>query len=151
MGIGDIFKATKNKALEERVRELEALMTPEQSEVLSLSDRKKELEQQIKKSEAEAEKCNTKITSLSHEIEKLTEIIENKKYSYEEFDVFTDLVFKNFSESELKNAKTRLYYNGNKLAYIKTIIGDYEELLKITLIDSVNSNLFEIPSNYQEG
>lgn len=78
MGIGDIFKATKNKALEERVRELEALMTPEQSEVISLSDRKKELEQQIKKSEAEAEKCNAKITSLSHEIEKLTEIIEKK-------------------------------------------------------------------------
>lgn len=48
MGIGDIFKATKNKALEERVRELESLMTPEQSEVLSLSDRKRELEQQIK-------------------------------------------------------------------------------------------------------
>ena len=79
------------------------------------------------------------------------ETIENKKYSYEEFDAFTDLVFKNFSESELKNAKTRLYYNGNKLAYIKTIIGDYEELLKITITDSVNSNLFEIPSNYQEG
>ncbi len=36
MGLGDIFKATKNKALENRVAELESMLSPEQTELDSL-------------------------------------------------------------------------------------------------------------------
>lgn len=78
------------------------------------------------------------------------ETIENKEYKYEEYNVATSFMFKYFDNLENKNVKTRFYYDGNKLAYIKTIVGDYEELLKVDISYNVNSKLFEIPEDYRE-
>lgn len=78
------------------------------------------------------------------------EKIDNKKYNYEEFEGITSFLVKDIDTEEEQTAKTRFYFNGNKLVYIKTIIGDYQELLKVEVSYKVDDKLFEIPSNYVE-
>ena len=51
---------------------------------------------------------------------------------------------------ENEEVKTRFYFKGDKLAYIKTIIGEKQELLKVDISYDVDNNLFEIPSDYKE-
>ena len=51
---------------------------------------------------------------------------------------------------EDQEVKTRFYFDGDKLVYIKKIIGDKQELLKVDISDNVDNNLFEIPSDYKE-
>ena len=78
-----------------------------------------------------------------------TEKVDNKNYSYEEYNGITGLSI-GMTEEEGKEIKTRFYFKGNKLEYIKTIDGDKQELLKVETSDKVDSNLFEIPSDYKE-
>lgn len=48
--------------------------------------------------------------------------------------------------------KTRLYFEGNNLKYIKTYIGDIEQLLKVEMSYNIdNSVSFEIPKEYNKG
>ena len=56
----------------------------------------------------------------------------------------------NVDEQEEQNAKTRFYYDNDKLVYIKTIVGDKQELLKVNISYDVDNDLFNIPSNYEE-
>lgn len=79
-----------------------------------------------------------------------SEKIDNKNYQYEEYAIETDFLLKYFEDNEKKNVKTRFYYAGNQLVYIKTIVGDYQEILKVDISYEVDNNLFEIPSDYQE-
>ena len=79
------------------------------------------------------------------------EKINNKEYKYEEYEIITDFTFKYFENSEIDGAKTRFYYDGNRLVYIKTFVENYEELLKIEISYDVDSKLFEIPKDYKEG
>jgi hypothetical protein len=46
--------------------------------------------------------------------------------------------------------KTRFYFDGTNIAYIKTTIDNDEELLKIEFSDGIDNSLFEIPSDYAE-
>ena len=78
------------------------------------------------------------------------EKIENKEYKYEEYEGTTEFLLKEAEEVEEQTAKTRFYFDGNKLVYIKTIAGDYQELLKVDISYQVDDNLFEIPSDYEE-
>lgn len=78
------------------------------------------------------------------------EKIDNKEYKYEEYAITTEFLFKYFENTEANNGKTRFYYDGDKLVYIKTMVGNYEELLKVDISYNVNSKLFEIPSDYKE-
>ena len=55
------------------------------------------------------------------------------------------------NETTGSEVKTRFYFNGLKLVYIKTITNDTEELLKVDLSYKVQNQNFEIPSNYVEG
>ena len=79
------------------------------------------------------------------------EKIENKKYEYEEYNTSTDFVLEDLEDDDDKTTKTRFYFDGDKLVYIKTIIGNKEETLKVDISNSVDDNLFEIPSDYVEG
>lgn len=89
------------------------------------------------------------IKDMEHENGK--EKIDNKTYRYEEYKFLTTFVMMDTSEiSENEEAKTRFYFDGDKLVYIKTIIGEKQELLKVELSYNVDNNLFEIPSNYKE-
>ena len=78
------------------------------------------------------------------------EKIDNKSYSYIEFNQLTDLVIMNTSNIKSDTKKTRLYFDGKDLKYIKTIAGNKEELLKVTISRDVDNKIFQIPSDYEE-
>lgn len=51
---------------------------------------------------------------------------------------------------EDEEIKTKFYYKNGELKYIKTIIGEEEELLEIEYSDSIDESYLEIPSYYAE-
>ena len=78
------------------------------------------------------------------------EKIDNKSYSYIEFNQLTDFAIMNTSNIKSDTKKTRFYFDGKDLKYIKTIAGNKEELLKVTISKDVDNKLFQIPSDYEE-
>lgn len=78
------------------------------------------------------------------------EKIEGQEYNYEEYKGITDFLLKSSSELKEQNARTRFYFKADKLEYIKTIEGEYQELLKVETSYQVEDDQFEIPSDYQE-
>ena len=54
----------------------------------------------------------------------------------------------------MTKVKTRFYFNGNKICFIKNFIesedGSQEELIKVTLKYEVDDSLFAIPEDYAE-
>lgn len=80
------------------------------------------------------------------------ESIDGKKYKYEEIQQCQDfLIDKTISVNNLEYAKTRLYYKNENLYYIKTIVGENQELIKIDIsYENIDNNYFEIPSDYTE-
>lgn len=79
-----------------------------------------------------------------------TEEIEGKNYEYEEYPLLTDIAMGDFTE-ETNNTKTRFYFQGDKLVYIKTIEEGKQELLKVETSYKVDNEIFEIPSDYTQG
>lgn len=80
-----------------------------------------------------------------------TEKINGKKYNYEEYNGSTMFMSSSTVGVNEEDIKTRFYYDNNgDLAYIRTIIGANQELLKIKLEKEVDDSIFEIPSNYAE-
>lgn len=79
-----------------------------------------------------------------------TEEIEGKNYEYEEYPLLTNIAMGDFPE-ETNNTKTRFYFQGDKLVYIKTIAEGKQELLKVEVSYKVDNKLFEIPSDYTQG
>ena len=78
------------------------------------------------------------------------EKIDNKNCKYEEFNGITKFYFGSTSDIDKQNVKTRFYFKNNELIYIKTIIDENtEQLLKVEYSEDVDSNLFDIPSNYE--
>lgn len=88
------------------------------------------------------------LKNVEHEIGK--EKIDDKNYSYIEFNQLTDFAIMNTSNIKSSTKKTRFYFDGKNLEYIKTIAGNKEELLKVTITKDVDNKLFQIPSNYEE-
>lgn len=82
------------------------------------------------------------------------EKIYGKTYYYEEYENIDSFVMQGISMEEDTKLKTRFYFDGDKIAFIKTIIdeedGKREELLKIDLRFSADEELFKIPNNYAE-
>ena len=80
-----------------------------------------------------------------------TEYIKGKKYSYEEYDGSSMFMISNLININDTNVKTRFYFDSkNNLTYIKTILDNKQELLKVTLEKDVKDSIFEIPSDYAE-
>lgn len=80
------------------------------------------------------------------------EEINGKKYNYEEFQGIQEfLVDSNLYSADETNIKTRFYYSGNDLKYIKTITENNEELLEIKIEYEADDSLFEIPEGYTDG
>ena len=79
------------------------------------------------------------------------ERIEGKEYNYEEYEGVSEFLMKeDVSTAEEQKAKTRFYFNKDQLVYIKTMIGNEQEILKVEMSDKVDDKLFEIPSEYSE-
>ncbi len=102
----------------------------------------------------------TKYSSVFEELSikdfvKGKEKIDNTEYIYQEYQGITNFAIENLeeglSEEEIQNIKTRFYFKGDDLVYIKTIAGEKEELLKISISYKVDDNLFSIPEGYTEG
>ena len=100
----------------------------------------------------------TGLTELSDELdeiiksgspEKGEEQIEGKTYKYEEYKDYS--YFAMNINSGNSNSSTRFYFKGDKLQYIKTIVGDKSELLKVDVSYDVKDNIFNIPSEFKEG
>ena len=80
-----------------------------------------------------------------------TEKVKGKKYSYEEYTGSTIFMISSTLDSNENEIKTRFYFDkDNNLAYIRTINGPKQELLKINIKKEVDDSIFEIPSNYAE-
>lgn len=77
------------------------------------------------------------------------EKINGTRYYYEEYDGISTFVIGayDYDEGELK---TRLYFDGDKISYIKNITNENEELLKVEFSDNIDEGLFEIPDDYAE-
>lgn len=103
----------------------------------------------------------TGLTELSDELdeiiksgspEKGEEQIEGKTYKYEEYKDYSYFAMNiNSGNSNSSNVSTRFYFKGDKLQYIKTIVGDKSELLKVDVSYDVKDNIFNIPSEFKEG
>ena len=102
--------------------------------------------------ETDLKKIEVELNSIKNlEANKGNEKVENKTYQYEEYDVLTTFAMMDTSEiGETEKVKTRFYFKGDNLVYIKTIIGQKEELLKVDISYNIDEKLFEIPSEYQE-
>lgn len=107
-------------------------------------------------------KNNTEIsTEIQQKLSKLKEMSSNtgkekvkgKNYQYEEFEKYQDFLINNkIAATDLTKAKTRIYYDNDKIVYIKTIAGDEEELLKVDILyGNVKNDYFNIPSEYKDG
>jgi len=80
------------------------------------------------------------------------EKINNKNYKYEEVQGFMGFAINLGEIPEGESVRTRFYFDGDKLKFVKTIAGNKEELIKVDILYKVdNDNLFEIPANYKEG
>ena len=80
-----------------------------------------------------------------------TEKVKGKKYLYEEYQGSTMFMEASSLEVNEEDIKTRFYFDDNNdLAYIRTIKGVHQELLKIDIQKEVDDSIFEIPSNYAE-
>ena len=78
------------------------------------------------------------------------EKIEGKQYKYEEFKGISNFYIGNINAND-ENTKTRFYFDGDNLAYIKTIVDENtEQLLKIEFSETVDNKIFNIPTNYKE-
>lgn len=75
------------------------------------------------------------------------EKINGKMYKYEQYNGI--FIFSNELETE-ENANTKFFFKGNELLYMKTVIGDKQEIRKIQIKYEVDDSIFEIPSNYAE-
>ena len=75
-------------------------------------------------------------------------------YYYEEFnnENMDFIIYANINESS--TVKTRFYFKGNDICYIKNIINseeeNHEELIKTNLVYNADDKLFEIPEDYAE-
>ncbi len=78
------------------------------------------------------------------------EKINKKQYKYEEFEGLSEFYFGTTTSTDEENIKTRFYFDGNDLKYIKTINGENEQLVTINYKEEIDSNSFVIPEDYKE-
>lgn len=81
------------------------------------------------------------------------EKVNGKTYYYEEYKGISTFLMLIDADNE-ENVKTRFYYDGDKLVYIKNMIDQdgekLEELIQAECSYEVNEKLFEIPEDYAE-
>ena len=79
------------------------------------------------------------------------EKIDNKEYYYEEFNEVYPFIINYKKSIDESTTKTRLYFEGDNLKYIKTYVGDVQQLLKVDIsYDKIDNNKFDIPKDYEK-
>lgn len=80
-----------------------------------------------------------------------TESINGEEYYYEEFSEHCPFIINYKKSIDETETKTRLYFKNNELKYIKTYVGDVEQLLKVSISYNVDDNIsFDVPEDYTE-
>ena len=69
MGIGDIFKASENQQLRQRISELESLITPEMKDISTARQRLDALQQEISLQEVKALGLEADLSRIQSEID----------------------------------------------------------------------------------
>ncbi len=87
----------------------------------------------------------------SQEPEKGEEKIDGKTYKYEEYKGVSYFLMNEEDSVIEENTNTRFYFEGDDLQYIKTITGDKSELIQVDVSYHIDNQIFEIPSDFQEG
>ena len=77
------------------------------------------------------------------------EKINGKNYKYEEYSNFSYFITSTNKDIDESQIKTRLYFDKDKLVYMKTMV-EGEPYLSVNITHDVNDNLFAIPSDYAE-
>ena len=72
-------------------------------------------------------------------------------YKYEEYQGVSYFLVNPNITANRESTTTRFYFKGNDLKYIKTIMGEESELVKVDVSYNVKDDIFEIPENFQEG
>jgi len=79
------------------------------------------------------------------------ENIEGKEYKYEEFKNISVFIINYKNTIDDSDTKTRLYFDGTDLKYIKTYVGDVEQLLKVDMtFNNQKDSDYEIPQEYSK-
>lgn len=94
MGLGDIFKANENKQLKDRISELEAMLSPEQRQMIDLRAEISNLEQTISQKKAEIVKYGDEIANRQQSITQLNSEIAQKRAQSSSLDEM--LMFESF-------------------------------------------------------
>lgn len=88
---------------------------------------------------------------MNKEFTRGNEKVRGKKYDYEEYNGSSMFMVSSTLNIDENEVKTRFYFDKNdNLVYIKTVNGDQQELLKVSLTDTVEDSMFDIPSDYAE-
>lgn len=77
------------------------------------------------------------------------ETLNNVLYYYEEYPGTAEFLFNN-PGIDTKQASTKFYYQDDKLVYIKTILPDKEELLKVDMSYTSGNTSFDVPTDYKK-
>ena len=100
------------------------------------------------------------LTELSNELDRIIqsgepqkgeEEIDGRSYKYEEYQGVSYFLVNPNITANRESTTTRFYFKGNDLKYIKTIMGEESELVKVDVSYNVKDDIFEIPENFQEG
>ena len=94
MGLMDVFKANENKRLQDRVAELEALLSPDKQAVMNLRDEIARLEQQSELRRKEGQKAEAELAKSQRKLEALNAEIEAKRAKSSSMDEM--LLFESF-------------------------------------------------------
>lgn len=88
------------------------------------------------------------------------EKIYGKTYKYEEYNGVSEFLITPENNMDVESIKTRFYFKGNELVYLKTIYNvvnnetgetkQTEELQTVKIEYQVEDSVFEIPSDYAE-
>lgn len=88
------------------------------------------------------------------------EKIYGKTYKYEEYDGVSDFLISSPRDMDTNSIKTRFYFKGNELVYLKTIYDvvneetgekiPVEELQTVKVEYEVDESVFNIPTDYAE-
>ena len=88
------------------------------------------------------------------------EKIYGKTYKYEEYNGVSDFLISSSRDMDTSSVKTRFYFKGNELVYLKTIYDvvdeetgektQTEELQTVKVEYQVEDSVFEIPADYAE-
>ena len=87
----------------------------------------------------------------SQEPTKGEEEINGEKYKYEEYKGVSYFLIDFENELSEEETNTKFYFDGDKLKYIRTIMGDDSELIQVDASFTVDNSLFEIPDGFEEG